>query len=72
MHQLFDIKIAQIIGADSLGYLSLDGAKKMACGGDGSGYCTACFDGIYPTPTPSASGKNRFERRLSQREKDEE
>ncbi len=65
-------EIAKIIGADSLGYLSMDGVKKMACGGDGSGYCTACFDGVYPTPTPSTTEKNRFERRLSEREKKEE
>jgi amidophosphoribosyltransferase len=33
------------IGADSLGYLSLEGLKKAA---GGKGYCTACFDGDYP------------------------
>ena len=37
-------EIAEKIGVDSLGYLSVDNARKMACGGDGSGYCTACFD----------------------------
>lgn len=64
-------EIAEKIGVDSLGYLSVDNARKMACGGDGSGYCTACFDGAYPTAVPTATGKNRFERKLSQRDKKE-
>ena len=60
-------EIAQIIGADSLGFLCIDGAKKMACGGEGRGYCTACFDEEYPTEVPVAMDKNRFERRLSEK-----
>ena len=60
-------EIAQIIGADSLGFLGIDGAKKMACGGEGRGYCTACFDEEYPTEVPVAMDKNRFERRLSEK-----
>ena len=38
---------AKIIGADSLGYLSVDNVKKIAYGCAGKGYCTACFDGNY-------------------------
>ena len=63
-------EIAKIIGADTLGYLSIDGARKMACGG-GEGYCTACFDERYPTAAPTHTEKNRFERKLSEREKEE-
>ena len=44
-------EIAKIIGVDSLGYLSIDGIKKIANGND-CGFCTACFDGIYPTRKP--------------------
>ncbi|HVK60179.1 MAG TPA: amidophosphoribosyltransferase, partial [Bdellovibrionales bacterium] len=39
--------IRQFVGADSLSYLSLEGLKE-AVGGKG-GYCSACFDGKYPT-----------------------
>lgn len=45
-------EIAKIIGVDSLGYLSIDSVKKIAGGPDSNVYCTACFDGIYPTPEP--------------------
>ena len=41
--------IRQFVGADSLGYLSLEGLK-MAVRGEKGGYCSACFDGHYPTP----------------------
>ena len=64
-------EIAKIIGADSLGYLSLDGARKMACGGSGEGYCTACFGTEYPTEIPTKTSKDRFERKLSEKDKEE-
>ena len=47
-------QISDIIGVDSLAYLSLDGLKK-AVGGDG--YCTACFDGDYPIDFPDEGRK---------------
>lgn len=40
-------KIAAYIGADSLGYISLEGCKR-ACSGTGLGLCSGCFDGNYP------------------------
>ncbi len=46
-------EIRQKIGADSLGYLSLDGVKKIAQCTTGCDFCTACFDGIYPAGVPS-------------------
>jgi len=60
-------EIAEIIGADSLGFLSLEGAKRMACGKVSTGYCTACFDEKYPTEIPKTTDKNRFERPLSEK-----
>ena len=33
----------------------------------GCGYCSACFDGNYPTKIPSDTRKDRFERKLSER-----
>jgi amidophosphoribosyltransferase len=42
-------EIRDYIGADSLGYLSLEGLKA-ACGeGMNTTYCTACYTGSYPT-----------------------
>ena len=38
-------EIAQQLGADSVGYLSIEGTKR-AVGGEG--YCDACFSGNYP------------------------
>jgi amidophosphoribosyltransferase len=39
--------IAREIGADSLGYLSLDGMLDSV-GLPRDGFCTACFSGCYP------------------------
>jgi len=49
-------EICRYLGADSLGYLSLDGMLK-ATGSDPAHFCHACFTGAYrvgiePEPTP--------------------
>ncbi len=44
-------EIRRYIGADSLGYLSLEGLIE-AVGGDGERFCRACFDGRYVIPIP--------------------
>ncbi|MGZ8607173.1 MAG: amidophosphoribosyltransferase [Actinomycetota bacterium] len=49
-------EIRQYVGADSLGYLSLEG-MVAATGQDKSGFCRACFDGEYPIPIPESAGK---------------
>ena len=59
-------EIAQLIGADSLGYLELEDLADMV---GKKQFCHACFSGEYPTAVPSHTEKDRFERRLSQREK---
>lgn len=60
---------AKMIGADSLGYLSVESVKKIACGAGAKGYCTACFDGQYPTAIPKETRKSRFEGKISESEK---
>jgi amidophosphoribosyltransferase len=55
-------EIAQIIGVDSLGYLSRESALQLT--GADSGFCTACFGGQYPTPVPVHGEKNRFEQKI--------
>ena len=65
-------EIAELIGADSLGYLPVE---KLGCLMQErypdyfSGYCSACFDGKYPTEIPTDTRKDRFEMPLSQKEK---
>ena len=53
-------EICKFIGADSLGYLSLEGLfepfKNSKCG-----FCSACFSGEYPTDISGISGKHAME-----------
>jgi amidophosphoribosyltransferase len=42
-------QIREIIGADSLGYLTVEGLMKVV-GGTNGGFCDACFTGNYPVP----------------------
>ena len=63
-------EIAQIIGVDSLGYLSVEHLLQIADGCNG--FCTACFGGAYPTAIPSRGDKDRFERKLQQKIKTKE
>ncbi len=51
--------ICMKIGADSLNYIPLE-CLKIACGG--GGFCSACFDGVYPdSVTDDETGKFIFE-----------
>ena len=52
-------EITQHVGADTLGYLTLDGMLESVPGGP-SGFCHACFSGDYPTPPPADPEKLRF------------
>jgi amidophosphoribosyltransferase len=52
-------EIAQELGVDSLGYLSLEGMLESVPGGP-HGFCHACFSGDYPTPPPTDPDKLRF------------
>ncbi len=52
-----------LIGADSLGYLPVSELGALI---GNSGYCSACFDGVYPTDIPSDIRKDRFEQKLSE------
>jgi amidophosphoribosyltransferase len=61
-----DLTVQQIrdyIGADSLGYLSLEG-MVAASAGPKNDFCRACFDGEYPIPVPDHAGKFLLEDRL--------
>jgi len=50
--------VRRLLGADSLGYLSLDGlAAAAGASGDGvgAGLCVGCFTGRYPVATPAVA-----------------
>ncbi len=56
-------EIAKVIGADSLGYLSVDAIHKIADGADVC-FCDGCFTGCYPVPVPREPAKNKFDRKM--------
>ena len=61
-------EIAKIVGVDSLGYLRLEDVSKLGESGKCKGYCSACFDGKYPTEIPEKI-INKFEYKISESEK---
>ena len=59
-------EIAGMLGVNSLGYLEISQLGKLI---ESEDYCAACFNGRYPTRIPIDLRKDRFERKLSEREK---
>ena len=57
-------EIAKIIGADSLAYLSIEGAHKLASNST-CHFCDGCFSGKYPIETPTNNYKNKFEEKIN-------
>lgn len=57
--------IARQIGVTTLGYLSIENVRRLT--GEDTGFCTACFDGDYPTAIPPEGAKNRFETKISEK-----
>lgn len=53
-------EICKLVGADSLGYLSIENAVKLP-GMTPADCCRACFSGTYPTEIPKETDKNRFD-----------
>lgn len=56
-------EIAEIIGVDSLGYLSMDSLMKVS--NPAGSLCAACFGAGYPTAIPAEGDKDRFEQKIS-------
>ena len=57
-------EIAEFIGADSLGFLSIEGVNKIAEGAN-CGFCDGCFTGNYPIEVPMEMPKDKFEVKLN-------
>jgi amidophosphoribosyltransferase len=53
-------EIRRHVGADSLRYLSIEGASE-AVGRPMSAFCLACFNGDYPVAIPAGTGKLALE-----------
>ncbi len=58
-------EITKYLGADSLGYLDVDGMVR-ACKLPASKFCLACFNGDYPVPFAPEDDKGVLERRREQ------
>ena len=56
-------EIANVIGVDSLGYLSVEATKEIAKGAY-VGFCDGCFTGDYPIAVPKQFSKNKFDQKL--------
>ena len=52
-----------MIGVDSLGYLPKEKLSELI---DSDEFCSACFDGNYPTKVLINAPKNRFEKKISE------
>jgi len=53
-------EIAEILGADSLGYLDINRLGELIDGD--TGYCHACFSGEYPVDPPKQDIRGDYER----------
>lgn len=58
-------EIAKEIGADSLGYLSIEWVKNIAENAK-CNFCTGCFTGEYPIRVPKEMPKDKFERKIDE------
>ncbi len=54
-------EVRQLVGADSLEYLSLDSLKEITKDCHIKNLCTGCFTGKYPVEVPKEINKNSFE-----------
>ena len=63
-------EINEIIGADTLGYLSTEHVVRLAQNANG-GFCTACFTGQYAVKPEEVLSTDIHERHLNDRPKDE-
>ena len=61
-------EICEHIGADSLGYLSVDSVKKLA-GNSDCDFCVGCFTEEYPIEVPKEMPKDKFEMKISETKK---
>ncbi len=61
-------QICEHIGADTLGFLSIDSVKKLA-GNSDCDFCVGCFNEKYPIEVPKEMPKDKFEYKISDSKK---
>ena len=65
-------EMTEIIGVDSLGFLSLEDVKKIPNTNQKCNYCMGCFTKEYPTEIPADKNntkyKNKYEKKISEKE----
>lgn len=54
-------KIREYLGVNSIEYLTIDEMKSAMVDHDPESFCTACFDGKYPTLIKDINSKNYFD-----------
>ena len=59
-------EMAEMFGADSVGFLPLTALEQLAVSGKCKGYCAACFDGKYPTEIPQDTGVSKYDFKISE------
>lgn len=59
-------EICKHIGADSLGFLSVESVKKLA-GNSDCDFCVGCFTEEYPISVPKDMPKDKFECKISEK-----
>ena len=59
-------EIAAIMNADTLGYLDLESVKLLTGEENKCEFCTACFDGIYPTEVPEHLTVCKYDKKISE------
>ena len=58
-------EIRQIIGADTLEYLSIDNLKEITKECNMEDFCMGCFTGKYPIEVPTEVKKDKFEEKIN-------
>ncbi|NLD10425.1 MAG: amidophosphoribosyltransferase, partial [Clostridiales bacterium] len=61
-------QIAEVIGADSMGYLDINHLNMLIGNKPGEGVCDGGFSGNYATAIPTEGEKDRFEKKISEKE----
>ncbi len=59
-------EMAQMFGADSVGFLPVEDVFKLGEGGKCQGYCAACFNGEYPTAEPTTDCASKYDQKISE------
>ena len=57
-------EMTEMLGVDSLGFLSVDGVRKIPAGCK-CDLCTACFDGNYPVEPPKCAQECMHDKKLT-------